>query len=107
MCSTISNATSAKETQMKKVTPLLFFAAASASNAVYAAGLQSGTDAATNFKTWLFGFLGVLAFIYLMYKGLAAWAEKAQWFDFLVAIGKVAAVGGVLGLTTWAWSVFA
>lgn len=73
----------------------------------HAAGLQSGTDAANNFKTWLFGFLGVVAFIYLMFKGVQAWAEKIQWFDFLTAIAKVAAVGGVLGLTTWAWSIFA
>lgn len=92
---------------MKKLLSLLFCAAVVVSNVAYAGGLSSGTSAATDFKTWLFGFLGVLAFIYLMYMGLAAWAEKHQWFDFLIAIGKVAVVGGVLGLTTWAWTIFA
>lgn len=77
------------------------------SNNANAGGLAAGTSAASAFQTWLFAFLGVLAFIYLMFKGLQAWAEKTQWFDFLIAIGKVAAVGGVLGLTTWAWGIFA
>ena len=74
---------------------------------VYAGGLESGTNAVTTFKDWLFGFLGVVAFVYLMYKGVEAWAEKIQWVDFLTAIGKVAAVGGVLSLTSWAWALFA
>lgn len=90
----------------KKFISLLFYIAV-ISNTAYAGGLDSGTAAANEFKTWLFGFLGVLAFIYLMYKGLSAWAEKSQWFDFLTSIGKVAVVGGVLGLTAWAWNVFA
>lgn len=70
-------------------------------------GLESGTAAVSTFRDWMFNFLGVVAFIYLMYKGIEAWAEKIQWIDFLTAIGKVAAVGGVLTLTTWAWGLFA
>ncbi len=72
-----------------------------------AGGLQTGTAAVSMFRDWLYGFLGVVAFIYLMYKGVEAWAEKIQWVDFLTAIGKVAAVGGVLGLVQWAWALFA
>lgn len=92
---------------MNKFVPILCILGLVLTKTAVAGGLQDGTDAAETFKDWLFGFLGVLAFIYLMWKGLQAWAEKIQWFDFLTAIGKVAGVGGVLVLTGWAWTIFA
>ena len=75
--------------------------------AAQAGGLAQGTAAAVDFKAWLFTFLGVVAAIYLMFKGMQAWAEKIQWFDFIMSVVKVSAVGGTTALTTWAWGIFA
>jgi hypothetical protein len=72
-----------------------------------AGGLDSGTQAATNFKVWFFSFLGVIAIVYLGWEGMQLWRHNAQWIDFGEAVAKVAAVGAVVGLGTWAWSVFA
>lgn len=92
---------------MKKSSVIVLVLTLFCGTALAAGGLESGTAAVSTFRDWMFNFLGVVAFIYLMYKGIEAWAEKIQWIDFLTAIGKVAAVGGVLTLTTWAWGLFA
>lgn len=84
-----------------------FGLALAACSPAFAGGLEAGTDAATDFKTWFFGFLGVVAFIYLMIIGFQAWFDKKSWVDFGVACGKVAALGGVLGLVTYLWGIFA
>lgn len=74
---------------------------------VLAGGLDAGTEAATDFKTWFFSFLGVVAFIYLMIVGLQAWFDKKTWIEFGVAGCKVAVLGGALGLVTYLWGIFA
>lgn len=70
-------------------------------------GLNSGTNAANNFQTWLYAFIGILAATYLTFKGVQLAGEKIQWIDFGYSILKVAVIGGVPALATWAWSVYA
>lgn len=70
-------------------------------------GLQSGTNAVSNFNTWLYTFVGVCAVSYLTFKGFQLAGEKIQWIDMGYAIGKVAVCGGVPVLAAWAWSVYA
>lgn len=95
-----------EDTNMKKILPLLVCALV-ISHAANAGGLESATQAAETFKTWFFGLLGVFASSYLLWKGAEVWAEKAQWIDFGYAIGKVAVVGGAIGIAGWAWMMFA
>jgi hypothetical protein len=90
-----------------KLSIVLFLCMTFCTGAALAGGLEEGTKAAEEFSTWLYGFIGACAVGYLGFKGFQVWSDKAQWIDFLTAIGKVAAVGGTLGLTTWAWAVFA
>ncbi|NKF92671.1 hypothetical protein GO286_04966 [Ralstonia solanacearum] len=72
----------------------------------FAGGLDSGTQAANTFKIWFYGFVGALATIYLLWVGLEVWSDKARWADFGMAIGKVAAVGAVVVIVPWAWTLF-
>ena len=94
---------------MKKALLLLTFATIAAAPALALAqgGLNSGTTAATNFQTWLYAFIGILAATYLTFKGVQLAGEKIQWIDFGYSILKVAVIGGVPALATWAWSVYA
>jgi hypothetical protein len=94
---------------MKKLLPVLAFAFISTLPALALAqgGLNSGTTAANNFQTWLYAFLGILAATYLAFKGVQLAGEKIQWIDFGYSILKVAVIGGVPALATWAWSVYA
>ena len=69
-------------------------------------GLTSASTAATNFNTWFYSFVGILAGGYLTYKGVEAWTDRAQWSDFGIACAKVAAVGGVTVLAPWLWAMF-
>lgn len=71
-----------------------------------AGGLESGTQAAQMFKQWFYGFVGIMATIYLLWVGLEVWSDKARWADFGMAIGKVAAVGAVVVIVPWAWNLF-
>lgn len=80
---------------------------AAAPELALAGGLDSGTQAADQFKTWFFSFLAIVAAIYLAWQGVMLFGHKIQWIDFGEAVGKVAVVGSVIGLATWAWSVFA
>lgn len=70
-------------------------------------GLASATSAATDFKTWLFGFIAIAAVIYLLWTGIMVFAEKKSWGDFGSALVGVVVVGGIPALVLWAWSVFA
>lgn len=69
-------------------------------------GLAAATSAATDFKVWLFTFIGIAAVIYLLWVGLAVFAEKKSWGDFGSAVVGVVVVGGIPTLVIWAWSVF-
>lgn len=70
-------------------------------------GLASGTTAITNFNTWLFAFVGIVAISYLTFKCIQLAGEKIQWIDLGYAIAKVAVVGGVPVLAAWAYAVYA
>jgi type IV secretory pathway VirB2 component (pilin) len=79
-----------------------------AAGTAHAGGLDAGTQAATTFQTWFYGFLGVVALIIIMYEGAMCWGGKKRWVpDFLIAVAGVAVVGGSLVLGAWAWAVFA
>lgn len=103
--------TSSKGEPMKKIVPVLLctlcMVALASPEFALAGGLESGQAAASNFQTWFFGFLGVVALIYLSWEGMQLWRHQSQWIDFGEAVAKVAAVGAVVGLGSWAWSVFA
>jgi hypothetical protein len=73
----------------------------------HAGGLESGTAAVTMFQTWLYSLAAILAVCYLLWVGLQCWSNKADWVhDFGGAIAKVAAVGAVIVLAPWAWTLF-
>jgi len=69
-------------------------------------GLGKATAAANEWKTWAYSFLGVVVFLYLMYHVVMALMDKETWNDVLMALGKVAAAGGVLLAGGWAWSIW-
>jgi hypothetical protein len=93
---------------MKKILPVLLGTIiVAAPELALAKGLDSGQQAANQFQTWFYGFLGVVALIYLGWEGMQLWRHQSQWIDFGEAVAKVAAVGAVVGLGTWAWNVFA
>ncbi|WP_321943999.1 TrbC/VirB2 family protein [Paraburkholderia tropica] len=72
-----------------------------------ASGLDSGTTAATTFKTFLYTFIGVVALCYLLYKGAMAFADREHWSDFAGACLKVAVVGSTVGvLGPYLWALF-
>ncbi|WP_233890067.1 hypothetical protein [Paraburkholderia flagellata] len=73
----------------------------------HASGLDSGTTAATTFKTFLYTFIGVVALCYLLYKGAMAFTDREHWSDFAGACLKVAVVGSVVGvLGPYLWDLF-
>lgn len=93
---------------MKSILPIVLCVLFTSAPALaLAGGLDSGTQAATTFKTWFFSFLGVIAVLYLSWQGAQLWGHKIQWIDFGESIAKVAVVGSVLGLAAWAWAIFA
>jgi type IV secretory pathway VirB2 component (pilin) len=69
-------------------------------------GLDKVTSETTSFKTWFYGFLGVVAVIVLLYYGLMAWFERKSWADFGMAAVGVAVVGSVGTLTPYLWTLF-
>jgi len=71
-----------------------------------AGGLDQATTQMESIKTWAYTFLGVVVFVYLIYHVTMALADKEQWVDVAMALGKVALAGGVLVGGAWAWSIF-
>lgn len=71
-----------------------------------AGGLPAATDAANNLKTWLYGFVGICAFLYLLYNITMAFAERKQWSDVGMALVYCAIAGGALVGGEWAMSIF-
>ncbi|WP_454862640.1 hypothetical protein [Paraburkholderia fungorum] len=70
-------------------------------------GLDSATDGANTFKTWLYAFLGVCASCVMMWKGAECWADRAHWSEFVTLGGKVAVVGACIGvLVPYLWNMF-
>ena len=85
-------------TSMLTVFPALTFAAGG--------GLDEATDAIDEFKTWLYGFMGVAVLVYMIYQIGMAMMEKISWADVALAVGKAAAAGGSVLLATWAWGIW-
>jgi drug/metabolite transporter (DMT)-like permease len=82
-------------------------AAVCVSSVAFASGLDSGTSAATTFKTFLYTFIGIVALCYLLYKGAMAFTDREHWSDFAGACLKVAVVGSVVGvLGPYLWALF-
>lgn len=69
-------------------------------------GLDSATDALTTVKTWLYGFVGVGALVYMIWNVGMALAEKKQWSDVGMALGYCAIAGGCVAGGTWAYEIF-
>jgi type IV secretory pathway VirB2 component (pilin) len=69
-------------------------------------GLSRANDEANNFRLWLYGFLGVIAVIVLLYYGLCAWFERKSWSDFAMACVGVAVVGAAPSIATYLWTLF-
>lgn len=97
-----------KKKQLSNLARAMFGTAlvAVAADPAFAGGLSSGTSAASNFYTWMYTILGIIAGCYLLYKGLMAWTDREHWSDFGAGCLKVAAVGAVSVLAPWLWGVF-
>lgn len=78
-----------------------------ASRAANVGGIDVATSTATDIKTAVYAFVGVLALLYLLYLGVMAFAEKKSWSDFGFGVVHVALVGATTALGTWAWTLFA
>lgn len=74
---------------------------------VLAGGLDSGTDALMNLKTWIFAILGISALIYLAYCIIWAFMDKKTWNDVGVALLQVICAGGALTAGAWGLSLMA
>lgn len=71
-----------------------------------AAGLDEATNAVNEIKTWGYGFLGAVVFVYLIYKVVMALMEKETWGDVLAGLGKVVLAGGIIAAGEWGWAIF-
>lgn len=69
-------------------------------------GLDQATSALERFKTWFYGFLAVASLVYISFQAAMAMADKVPWADVGIAVGKVAAVGGILVVGQWAWGIW-
>lgn len=74
--------------------------------AMAAGGLNVGTTEANSWKTWLYGILGVICLIYLVWLCIQAMWEKKQWSDVGWGLVHVAACGGIVAAGTYAWSLW-
>jgi len=72
-----------------------------------AGGLDSGTDAVSNIKVWIFTILGIAALIYLAYMIIFAFLDRKSWSDVGVALIQVICAGGALAGGTWGLSLLA
>ncbi|HFH5621793.1 conjugal transfer protein [Escherichia coli] len=84
---------------------LAFFLSLTASVA-YAGGLESGTTALTELKTWAFTICGICAVGYLIYCIIMAFMEKKSWSDVGMALVYCTLAGGALVGGNWALSLF-
>lgn len=93
---------------MKKLFPILFAVSASfVTSVAFAEGLESGTTAVTDFKTWIYAILAICAVVYMLVQCFMAWGNKITWMDVLHSSAKVAVTGGVPALVTFAWGIWA
>ncbi|ELW2866036.1 TrbC/VirB2 family protein [Salmonella enterica] len=84
-----------------------FFVCAIISTPTFAGGgLNAATSALTDFKTWLFGFVGIAALVYLIYCCGMAFAERKTWSEVGMALIYCALAGGAVVGGTWALELF-
>ena len=69
-------------------------------------GLSSASNWLTELKTWLFGFTGVAALVYMLYSMVMAFLERKTWGDVGVALIYCALAGGAVVAGTWALEMF-
>lgn len=75
--------------------------------ALAAGGLDTGTTALSDLKTWLFSAVGIMALIYLLYCCAMAFMERKSWGEVGMALVYCALAGGAVVGGTWAlglWS---
>lgn len=75
--------------------------------AMAAGGLQAASSATTEFKTWLYAFIGITSVVYLLFQGAMVKMQKKTWGDFGMAAVWVAVLGGIPALAAFMWDVFA
>jgi len=69
-------------------------------------GLQAGTSALTEFKTWLFSIAGIGALVYLIYNIAMAFMERKQWNEVGMAFLYCSVAGGALAGGNWMLELF-
>ncbi|EAB9751978.1 conjugal transfer protein [Salmonella enterica subsp. salamae] len=69
-------------------------------------GLGSATNALANVKTWLFGFVGIAALVYMLYCIAMALMERKSWGDVGMALVYCSLAGGAVVGGTWALELF-
>lgn len=76
-------------------------------NTASAAGLSNqGQSELNSIKTWLYGCLGIAAFIYIMYLIVMAFLGKGEWRDAIIGLMQVAGAGAVLVIVDYMWQLF-
>ena len=71
-----------------------------------AGGLDAGTNAMSDIKIWMYGFLAVVAIAVLLYNIIFALFERKSWSDVGMALIYVTAAGGSVLAGEWAWRMF-
>ncbi|QEY25775.1 hypothetical protein [Neisseria zalophi] len=87
--------------------PVLMFGLLFAIDAQAAGGgLSKLTAEGKEWDKAIYGFIGVCATIFLLFKGVQIWANKGSWGDFGEACLKVIVVAAVPTLATYLWSLY-
>lgn len=87
--------------------PILLFGLLFAVDAQAATGgLSKLTSEGKEWDKAIYGFIGVCATIFLLFKGVQIWANKGTWGDFGEACLKVVVVAAIPTLATYLWSLY-
>ncbi len=77
-----------------------------APTAMAAGGLDVGTDAVNEIRTWFYRFLGAVSLGYIGWNCFLAMNDKQQWNEVMASVAKVALAGGSILCADWAWSLW-
>jgi hypothetical protein len=69
-------------------------------------GLGNARKQVDSIAVGMYGVLGGIALIYLIYISVQCFAEKKEWTSLGWAILQVAVVGAVIAIGNWAWKAF-
>lgn len=72
----------------------------------FADGLDDGTDTVNEVVAWFYIALGSIVSGFTIYEVLLAFFDKKSWADVMTTLIKVAAAGGILAATAFAWSIW-